>query len=363
VDGDLTTRWSSQWSDPQWIYVDLGQRVQIDHVVLRWETAYGREYAIQVSDDAVTWTDPPHVFSRGGTDVVGPMQGVVGRYVRMYGFQRGTQWGYSLWSFEVYGTPVSPPPPSALPGPWKSADVGAVGMAGSASYANGTSDVSGAGIWGTSDAFQFVYQPISGDNDIVASVDSLQNTNPYAKAGVDLRDAKTASSPHVILDVRPDGSIEFMQRSVDGGTTMFIAGRSTTLPVYVMLVREGNTVTGSISSDGNAFTEVGRTTVANTGTALAGMAVTSHDTSLLNTSTFDSAYVTNYAIHSQPSPSPASAQNLAHLRERRAVDRHLRKDITIERGRRLNIRNMQYRCILNELCRLGRWQCRHLGRS
>jgi len=295
VDGDPTTRWSSQWSDPQWIYVDLGQRVQIDHVVLRWETAYGREYAIQVSDDAVTWTDPPHVFSRGGTDVIGPMRGVVGRYVRMYGFQRGTQWGYSLWSFEVYGAPVStPPPPSALPSPWKSADVGAVGMTGSASYANGTFDVSGAGadIWGTSDAFQFVYQPISGDQDIVASVDSLQNTNPYAKAGLMFRESLDPGSRHVILDMRPDGSIEFMMRDTTGGATTFLASGSHAFPAQLRLRRAGTLITAFIGSGGGAWQEIGHITVAMAASLDAGLAVTSHDTSRSALATFSDAFVT-----------------------------------------------------------------------
>jgi hypothetical protein len=101
VDGDLATRWSSQFSDPQWIYADLGTRQHIERVILRWETAYGKGYHIQTSDDSLNWIDIYSTTSSDGgvdnLDVSG-----AGRYVRVYGTQRGTGWGYSLWEFEVY---------------------------------------------------------------------------------------------------------------------------------------------------------------------------------------------------------------------------------------------------------------------
>lgn len=104
VDGNGTTRWSSAYSDPQWIYVDLGQSCTINTVVLNWETAYASAYTIQVSADAVQWTD---VYSTtlgdGGTDIIS-ITPASGRYVRIYGTARATQWGYSLFEFEVYGT-------------------------------------------------------------------------------------------------------------------------------------------------------------------------------------------------------------------------------------------------------------------
>ena len=103
VDGSLATRWSSLYSDPQWIMVDLGSTATISSVRLTWETAYARAYRIEVSDDATTWTT---LFSTttgdGGVDQLG-LSGS-GRYVRMYGTARATAWGYSLWEFEVDGS-------------------------------------------------------------------------------------------------------------------------------------------------------------------------------------------------------------------------------------------------------------------
>ncbi|WP_051815759.1 discoidin domain-containing protein, partial [Glycomyces tenuis] len=56
TDGDLSTRWASEWADPQWIQVDLGQRTAFDTVQLVWETSYASAYEIQVSDDGQNWS-------------------------------------------------------------------------------------------------------------------------------------------------------------------------------------------------------------------------------------------------------------------------------------------------------------------
>src|SRR5690242_1812413 len=55
VDGSQSTRWSSNWSDPQWIYVDLGSVYNVTAITLYWERAYGKAFQIQVSGDAKTW--------------------------------------------------------------------------------------------------------------------------------------------------------------------------------------------------------------------------------------------------------------------------------------------------------------------
>ncbi|MYS21579.1 beta-glucosidase [Streptomyces sp. DvalAA-14] len=102
VDGNTGTRWSSAASDPQWLQVDLGSSQPISQVVLNWETAYATAFKIQTSADGSTWND---IYSTttgaGGTQTLNVTG--TGRYVRMYGTQRATQWGYSLWEFQVYG--------------------------------------------------------------------------------------------------------------------------------------------------------------------------------------------------------------------------------------------------------------------
>ncbi len=101
-DGSLCTRWGSFANSPQWIYVDLGARYDLCEVVLRWEVALGKDFQIQVSEDAVSWTTIKSITGNTNFENYLPVQGS-GRYVRMYGTARGTINGYSLWEFEVYG--------------------------------------------------------------------------------------------------------------------------------------------------------------------------------------------------------------------------------------------------------------------
>ena len=102
VDGNTGTRWSSAFSDPQWLEVDLGSSQSICQVTLNWEAAYGKAFQIQTSTDNSTWTT---IYSTttgtGGTQTL-PVTGT-GRYIRMYGTARATQYGYSLWEFQVFG--------------------------------------------------------------------------------------------------------------------------------------------------------------------------------------------------------------------------------------------------------------------
>ncbi|MFF5565504.1 discoidin domain-containing protein [Streptomyces sp. NPDC012623] len=102
VDGDNGTRWSSAASDPQWIRVDLGSTVAVSQVVLRWETAYAKAYRIEFSTDGTNWTTAYSTTTGpGGTETLNVTGNA--RYVRMYGTTRATQYGYSLWEFQVYG--------------------------------------------------------------------------------------------------------------------------------------------------------------------------------------------------------------------------------------------------------------------
>src|SRR5579859_5115292 len=114
VDGSQATRWGSAFSDPQWLQVDLGSTQSICGVTIIWETAYATAFQIQVSSDASTWTSIyATTTGAGGTQNLTGLSGS-GRYIRVYGTVRGTQWGYSLWEFQVYAgatpTPTVQPP-------------------------------------------------------------------------------------------------------------------------------------------------------------------------------------------------------------------------------------------------------------
>ncbi|MFG2040574.1 discoidin domain-containing protein [Dactylosporangium sp. NPDC048998] len=105
IDGNVSTRWSSDHSNDNnaWIYVDLGAAYPVSTVNLLWETAYAKAYKIQVSDNAAQWTDVYSTTAGGGGSETVAVNRTT-RYVRMQGVTPNTQWGYSLWEFEVYGT-------------------------------------------------------------------------------------------------------------------------------------------------------------------------------------------------------------------------------------------------------------------
>jgi uncharacterized protein (TIGR02145 family) len=113
VDGNNATRWGSQFSNPQWLMVDLGATYSISSVVLVWEVASGKDYQVQVSATGndpwiaiATKTNMPYVAGNRTDNLTG-LSGS-GRYIRMYGTARTTNYGFSLFSFEVYsGSPTN----------------------------------------------------------------------------------------------------------------------------------------------------------------------------------------------------------------------------------------------------------------
>lgn len=101
VDGKNDTRWASDWSDPQWLQVDLGSTTSFRHVQLNWETSHAKAYTIQTSDDGQNWKTV-HEVSEGNGGVDDFDVNGSGRYVRVNGTERGTGYGYSLYEFGVY---------------------------------------------------------------------------------------------------------------------------------------------------------------------------------------------------------------------------------------------------------------------
>ncbi len=104
VDGDLSTRWSSEASDDQWFMVDLGAEYNVCLMNISWEAAYASHYFIEVSKDGTNWTTvytPKKCY--GGEEEI-RFTPTEARYVRFQGIDRKTDYGYSFYEFEVYGT-------------------------------------------------------------------------------------------------------------------------------------------------------------------------------------------------------------------------------------------------------------------
>jgi glucose/arabinose dehydrogenase/regulation of enolase protein 1 (concanavalin A-like superfamily) len=179
-----------------------------------------------------------------------------------------------------------------LPSPWVDSDIGSTGVAGSASYLNGTFSIKGAGadIGGSVDGFHFVYQPLNGDGQITARIATMQNNNTAAKAGLMIRDNLNANSMNVSLLAQPTagGGLVFENRTSDGAnSTTNQAVPSIVSPYWLRLQRQGNTILMYWSSDGVNWSDISTTTLSLGINSYVGFAVSSHDITTLNTTTFD----------------------------------------------------------------------------
>ncbi|MCA1918510.1 MAG: discoidin domain-containing protein, partial [Flavobacterium piscis] len=186
-------------------------------------------------------------------------------------------------------------PPATLPAPWVSSDLGAVTPAGEATHASGTFTIKGSGtdIWESSDQFQFVNQPITGDAEIIAKVNSLTNTNTYAKAGVMFRETLTPTSKHAMTDITAAAGVEFLSRDAVSAITTAQTATGTT-PKWLRVTRAGNVFTSYTSDNGSTWTPLGTPrTIAMANTIYVGMAVTSHANGTLATGVFSDVIVRN----------------------------------------------------------------------
>src|SRR6267142_3045725 len=178
--------------------------------------------------------------------------------------------------------------------PWVDQDIGLVGIAGSASYANGTFTVKGAGpgTYNTSDGFHFVYQTLSGDGTIVARVTSLQGSNSMS-AGVMIRETLDPAARSAFEAYYASCCIYLWARTSPGTSAFNQADVSVSLPYWVKLIRSGSAFSTYGSTDGAAWTQLGSTvTIAMAQSVYVGLAVSNGSTSALATATFDNVSLT-----------------------------------------------------------------------
>jgi len=167
------------------------------------------------------------------------------------------------------------------------ASVGSFAPKGQAAGPPITITAGGADIWGTSDEFHFAYKQFSGVGSIAAKVVSLSNTDPWAKAGVMMRETLDAGAKHIAMVVTPGSGVSLQLRATTGSDSeeaATIAGVEA--PQWVRLTRSGNTFTGEYSANGTTWQTVGSMTMPILTNLYAGLAVTSHNTNATCTAEF-----------------------------------------------------------------------------
>jgi outer membrane protein assembly factor BamB/regulation of enolase protein 1 (concanavalin A-like superfamily) len=254
-------------------------------------TRSGDTFTASTSADGVNWTTIP-----GSAQTISALSGTLlaGMVVCSHNTINANTTDFAGVTITGTGTQAG------LPYPWADGDVGGATPAGSASYTGSTFTVQGGGndVWGSTDQFNYVSQPVSGDVSMVARVTSQTDTSDWAKSGIILKQSTAAGSAYASVMVTPGHGVNF-QYGFNGST----GGSSYVLPnAWVRLDKIGNVVSAYTSDDGLNWVLIGRTTLALTGSYTAGLIVCSHNAAGLNTTTFDNVTVT--PLGGGPLPSP-----------------------------------------------------------
>jgi len=195
--------------------------------------------------------------------------------------------------------------------PAVSVDIGQVAAAGSTTATNGVYTVraSGADIWGTGDEFRFVYAALNGDGEITARVNSLTATDPWAKAGLMIRETLGASSRYAYTLLSASVGVDFQYRRSPGGAAGpgASADQITRAPYWLRLRRVGNVFTAYVSANGQSWRQQGSSVTITMGAAVyAGLAVTSHHDGWLATAVFSSVNIAPVGTTPVPTNAPPS---------------------------------------------------------
>lgn len=250
--------------------------------VYLWINRSGNTYSTYTSSDGLNWTLVPKssiTFAMNNSILAG------------LAFTSHNAKALGTAVFDTVNVSSAVVPPGCASG-WTCADIGAPTLTGN-QYVNGgtwTVNASGNDIWGTSDQYHFDWQSMASDGSVSAHVASESNTDPWTKAGVMLRLTTDPGSPYYGILVTPGHGIQVQYRTAQGGTTQQIAAGTGTAPTYLMVSRTGTTFTAYTSSDGSNWTLVAGSSVtigSLTGTLLAGLATTSHNSTLLATVVYD----------------------------------------------------------------------------
>jgi predicted RNA-binding Zn-ribbon protein involved in translation (DUF1610 family) len=316
VDGDPETRWSFGGNDPKWLAADLGSPRNISRWVLT--TSPGKDaktdqvpasFKLQRSDDGKAWTDvdtveenrcaivdrvvPPFTAKQVRILVTRETRKPTDKIARIHEF---ALWGAADQTKAGYAPDQNlamrfSPKTDFITGP-----VGDTGVAGSVQFseADGKFTVKGSGadIGASADAFQFVWQPVTGNCEIVARVLSIQAPGASAKIGLMIRSDVTRDASGAGVFAFNGKDLQFVSRNAPGKPATSKGKPDIAVPRWLKLARQAATVIGYESADGKAWSEVGRETLTGMeATAFVGLAVCPHDRNKLATAQFSDVQI------------------------------------------------------------------------
>jgi regulation of enolase protein 1 (concanavalin A-like superfamily) len=182
---------------------------------------------------------------------------------------------------------------AVLPKPWQYEDIGIVTIPGETSYLRGQFNLvaTGKDIWGIEDSFHFASKPFSASGEIIARVVALQYTDPWAKAGIMFRESDDAGAKYAFMGFSGQGGSVFQSRLLPSAFPASTDGPPAKPPYWLKLVRLGDTFTGYVSADGQAWKTVGKITVPMKKDILVGLALASHNKTTANSTLFDNVMV------------------------------------------------------------------------
>jgi alpha-L-fucosidase len=195
---------------------------------------------------------------------------------------------------------------------WQSQDIGTVGASGAFAKSGGRVILSGSGadIWYAADGFRYAYRKLDGDGSIIVRVMSQQNTAPWAKAGVMIRESLNANSRYVLAYMSPSNGTALQQRATTGGNASGVSGSAgLTTPYWLRLTRSGNTFTASQSADGTNWTTLGTSSVTMATSVNVGLAACSVSDGTLMQAAFDQVAVTGQTSPEAPDSLTATASD------------------------------------------------------
>jgi len=203
----------------------------------------------------------------------------------------------SVVTFDTINIGTTPPtPPNICTGAWTCADIGYPSLPGSQYLVNGTWTVQGSGsdIYGTYDQFRYVWQTLTTDGSVSAHITTQVSTDLWAKAGVMMRLTTDPASPFYAIEVTPGNGVVVQYRTTQGGGAQQAVGITGTVPNYLWVDRSATTFSAYTSSDGVNWSWVVGSSVtitAMSGSIMAGLAVTSHNGSVMGQATFDTVNI------------------------------------------------------------------------